>query len=308
MQQDNNNIENKLRQLENQQLPDLSHMDEHWQEMNLMLGQNAPVPPKKRFWKKITRRTITYMGVAAVVITTSYYAVKYSAKKEAFKKTTPGVAIKKTSTQQKIVLPQQVPVKSKPVLRYNQNHNMVTKIREESDTVFLNQVKPAVVADGSSTGLSSIEHFYSNLKQPVQQFEIDPARDTTLLGRQGTKLTIPANAFVYPDRKPITTTVRITLTECYEYTDMLAYRLHTVSDDKQLVTGGMINIKAVDKDNISLKLLNYKPVGVSMPAKKYDPDMQLFVNNPGGTPTIKTYDTIYQPIGLETPINWRAAG
>jgi hypothetical protein len=54
MQQDNNHIENKLRQLENQQLPDLSAMDVHWKEMkNLVqsyLPKAKPLIPKNIFW------------------------------------------------------------------------------------------------------------------------------------------------------------------------------------------------------------------------------------------------------------------
>ncbi|MEI9957198.1 MAG: hypothetical protein WDM90_13055 [Ferruginibacter sp.] len=45
MQQDNNHIENKLRQLENQQLPDLSAMDAHWQQMQAALAPN--INPKQ---------------------------------------------------------------------------------------------------------------------------------------------------------------------------------------------------------------------------------------------------------------------
>ena len=44
MQQDKNNIENKLRQLENQQLPDLSQMDGHWKAMGQLLSPGADVP------------------------------------------------------------------------------------------------------------------------------------------------------------------------------------------------------------------------------------------------------------------------
>ena len=40
MQQDNNII-NKLKELENQQLPDLSHMEEHWQQMQSALPAAA---------------------------------------------------------------------------------------------------------------------------------------------------------------------------------------------------------------------------------------------------------------------------
>jgi hypothetical protein len=303
MQQDKNDIENKLRQLENQQLPDLSKMDEHWQDMNVMLTQTVYTPPKKRYWKKVTRRTITYMGLAAVVITTSYYAFKTAGNKSSIKKNVPVFTVKKTgaSQQAKIAAQTTTTLKSKPILRKKKNQILTTRIREKSDTVFL---KPETTSVKQL--IPSVENLYSSLKQPPQQFEINPARDTILVGQQGTTLKIQANSFIYPDFKKVNQSVRITLIECYEYADMLAHQLTTTSYDRQLITGGMINLKAEDSDKKTLKLIWNRPVQLGMPTKKFDPDMQLFVSDTRQERLSEKSDSLL--IGQrEIVTNWRPA-
>ena len=47
MQQDKQHFENKLKQLENQQLPDMSQLETHWSTMQEMLGNATTVSPKK---------------------------------------------------------------------------------------------------------------------------------------------------------------------------------------------------------------------------------------------------------------------
>lgn len=47
MQHDNNHIDKKLKQLENQALPDLSRMDEHWKNMQGMLAPETNIPAPK---------------------------------------------------------------------------------------------------------------------------------------------------------------------------------------------------------------------------------------------------------------------
>src|SRR5882757_9251933 len=75
MQQDNNDIENNLRQLENQQLPDLSNMDKHWQQMQQMLS--ADIKPKAT--RKLS--LLSFYGrrlfLAAAIITVVFAALIY---------------------------------------------------------------------------------------------------------------------------------------------------------------------------------------------------------------------------------------
>src|SRR6478672_8107408 len=49
----------------------------YWSQLEQELPQQGP-GPKKSFRKKITRRWITYMGLAALVTTVTYYAANRS--------------------------------------------------------------------------------------------------------------------------------------------------------------------------------------------------------------------------------------
>lgn len=273
MQRDNN-IDSRLKQLEAQQLPDLSLMDTHWQQMQTLLTPGTPAPPKRRTWKRITRKTITWMGVVAVVVTVTYYAAEISGRKKATRKSSTtqvnnGAAVPKTEPVAKPVL-----AGTRPSAVRRKSYNSASIIRQESDTVFLQN--PELLVKKQAEPVAT-QRFYDKIKKPEQQFLIDPSRDTTLIGKEGTTLHIRANSFVYPDRSKVKTPLRFTLTECYQYADMLAHCLHTRAGDKQLVSGGMIRLQARDTDDREVELLRYKPIGVNMPAEKYDPQMQLFL-------------------------------
>lgn len=303
MQQDNN-FNERLKLLENQQLPDLSNMDDHWKEMSALLGTAANIPPRKRRWKRITRRTITYMGVAAVVITTTYYALRTGASSNKLKKNIPAAKYQKSETKPQPVIAKQTATLPKPTAVNNKkpNHLLVARVRQVSDTVFL---KPAASSPG--TDIPTLANLYNSLKQPVQQFEIDPERDTMLRGLQGTTLKIQAHSFVYTNSEPVKGPVRIKLLECYSYTDMLAHQLSTASYDRQLVTGGMINLQAEDINKRIVELNFGRPVELSMPAKEFDPAMQLFTNEPLRIRLTEKSDSL-TTVPSETVTNWLPAG
>src|SRR4051812_43338947 len=71
MPQDNNHIENKLRELEEKQSPDLNQLDEHWQQMQLML--QAPALPVKKLLH--VRYAKLLLPVAIIVAGVSIYYV-----------------------------------------------------------------------------------------------------------------------------------------------------------------------------------------------------------------------------------------
>src|SRR6185436_4769524 len=70
MQPDNNNMDKKLKQLENQSLPDLSKMDEHWENMKSALQPKDSLP-KERMNNRILR-WIVAASVAAILFFVSY--------------------------------------------------------------------------------------------------------------------------------------------------------------------------------------------------------------------------------------------
>jgi|GEM_PF-2206035 len=259
-----------------QSLPvDPASQQKGWKDMDALLGKPAPGPKTR---KRITRRLVTYMGLAAIVTTITYFAVtktkeKNIAKKIVQQKNRQAVPVAKTNS----------PVVALPPLKYTVTKNIIpkkkqryqgnvwTKISSVSDTVFQQPVvNPIKISDGSV-----VQNFYRSLQQPEQFFEISPSRDTLLFGNEGTVIKVPAGSF-YNGRKPATGIIKIGLVECYQYIDMLAHALTTTAGDQPLVTGGMIRIRATENGE-QVKIFNNNTLSVAMPMDRYDPDMQLFL-------------------------------
>jgi hypothetical protein len=255
-----------------------------WEEMQANLQQPGP-GPKKILRKKITRRWITYMGLAALVTTVTWFAVNDKSSQSRVSKTrvsktqvslkpiTPVVSIPlpaKTATYR----PKPLPTATKPTAKYQPRPVSVKKLFSVSDTVFQKPMQTPTPA-ASQPNLAS---FFDRMKDPEQQFEIAVDRDTLLFGKEGTVLFVPRNSFVSPKGK-VSGNISLQLAECYTYPQMMAYGLATVSDGLPLVTGGMLRIEAMQNEQ-PLLLANGRSLKVSMPMSEYDPEMQLFLSKP----------------------------
>ena len=86
MQQDNNNMDKKLKQLENQSLPDLSKMDEHWENMKSSLQPGGSLPKSKS--NKRIFRWIVAASLAGIAFFITYKFV--------FKKNDTNITLQKT--------------------------------------------------------------------------------------------------------------------------------------------------------------------------------------------------------------------
>lgn len=280
-------IDDLFRRRREELSPGTAGKDRHWEEMTNMLDQQ-PAPPKVR--KKVTKRIITYLGVAALVTTVTYYSVirkrEYmpAAKTVHVPVTQPpsGIKVKqapvKTGTDVAKIQPAvkanaAMPIR-KPVKK--QGSNLVfTKIKEESDTVW--QHLKASPPEALSTSIpTNLVNFFRVQQPPEQSFDVTTGRDTLLFGNEGTVLKIPAFTFLDVYNRPVKGQVQIKLTECYNYADMFAHRLTTTSNGEPLVTGGMVKIDAT-QDGKPLRIQSYQPISIAMPMDRYDPGMQLFL-------------------------------
>lgn len=79
---------------------------------------------------------------------------------------------------------------------------------------------------------------------PTVEFTISANSDTTVFGKQGTRLFIEKGTFQFADGTPVTDSIKISLKEFYKKSDILLADLSTESDGKLLETGGMLNISA----------------------------------------------------------------
>ncbi|WP_157976857.1 c-type cytochrome [Taibaiella helva] len=98
-------------------------------------------------------------------------------------------------------------------------------------------------------------------------YDIDLTRDTLLHTAKGAEIRIPAGAIVAGSKK----TVRLAVQEAYSIEDMVRAGLTTKSGDRPLSSGGMISIKAGDKEARIVKALQ-----IGMPSQHADQNMQLF--------------------------------
>ena len=282
MQQDNNDIENNLRQLENQQLPDLSNMDKHWQQMQQMLS--AEVKPKAArkfsFLSFYGRR----LFLAAAIITVVFAALIYRYTQTNTTKNSTNSITKKSTDK-----------KENQSIQDNSQNTLTSETKQENQPTAqqANNKLPGLVANNvldstvpeialtdaekDEAAKKMIATFYNNIQKPIQEFTINADKGGLITGNEGTVFTIPASAFTDQDGKIISGDVEVMVEEFYKYADMVAANLTTVSDNKQLLTGGMIRITAkVDGRNLNLR--NSKEIKLAMPTSTYDPEMRLFTS------------------------------
>lgn len=131
----------------------------------------------------------------------------------------------------------------------------------------------------------TVETFkFNNLSQMLksaggdyrQIFTINPTQSTTIKGKKGTTVVIPANSLIDEKGNTITSPVTITLAEFLSPGDALFQSLSTQTiDGKQLETGGMLKVEAT-ANNQQLQLKKGSTMKVSLPTKAVKTDMEVF--------------------------------
>jgi hypothetical protein len=339
MQNDNRHTDKKLQELEKQSLPDLSKMDEHWQQMKTLL-QPAVIPAKKRTIgrKRIIGWVIAAAFIGAVVVVGYKMINPKNAATTAVNPRTSRSVSKPGSSNDNVSSgksskpanedPAKDPVTHNPVLggtssvkhTIAKNSAKRSKSRQVKDksTVYQKQIFP--LQDYSKDTLSNkqtsaaearamLSNFFKQLEKPAQQFTVSNKRDTIITGRDGTALLIPAYAFAGTDE------VVITMKEYYSYQDIVTNKLNTLSNDEQLVTGGMLHLMAtVNGKEVDLQpgksirwfIPDTTPAmsqmqlfnGVATPAGKVETDKRTKFMEGGST-----YDTVPSYVRYNN-INW----
>jgi hypothetical protein len=273
MQQDKNDIEEKLRQLDNQQLPDLSRMDEHWESMKLALQPTFTINQRKKKW-------LWFIGLLLVAGTTTLFiARKYTAnEKEILSKVLTqqheplvDMPLADSFVSQQPVMPVTPVVKNagktKPVsaailkpVAENKEVDLALQFDEKNSTL------KAVNPDAQKI----LNELLGSLAKMAEEFVIDNSRDTTLFGAEGSSLYIPANSLGGGGE------IKIRLKEFYKTSDIVLNKLSTTSNGEQLVTGGMVHISASVNDK-PVNVLPGKAIKWFLPdTSKQMEQMQLF--------------------------------
>ncbi|MBS1510231.1 MAG: hypothetical protein JST86_05275 [Bacteroidetes bacterium] len=292
MQQDKFDMDNKLRQLENQQLPDLSAMDAHWKQMAQQLapGEKNAVPRHRR--NTTLKRFLLAASIVAIAVTV--YFARHNSNKEVRTVKNPAhePSIKSNNNntiQPKINIPafdstytlnQQQTVKAthtstaKPSLKIGS--------RPENILPGIDGSEPVANASPVVAPAMTLDNFYTQLQKPAQQFSVNGSTGAVIEAAEGTRLLIPPSAFMDAEGKAVLGNVIISIEEYYKYADIVAAHLTTTSNDQQLETGGMIRLAAV-YNNHEVQLRTGKAIQVSMPTKNYDPQMELFLPETNST-------------------------
>lgn len=286
MQQDNNHIENKLRQLENQQLPDLSQMDAHWQQMEAVLSPGVSIPRKRYFYTRRFKKIVIAASIAAVLLivffkynTTGNTKTKIVTNDKAgapgASNTRPAILLTDSSVRSSSAI-----VKQKNIYPSAAGWQKADLLKAVDTTVKIDKDTTAVTEPGSIASVAtdqpmSLDNFYEKINRPAQEFILDASTGGNIACQQGATFIIPATAFVDESGNSITGRIKIEVEEFYKYSDIVAANLTTMSDGKQLVTGGMIKIAALQNGH-AITLRPDKAIKLTMPAVNYDPAMQLF--------------------------------
>lgn len=121
----------------------------------------------------------------------------------------------------------------------------------------------------------NIKEKLRELTSASEYFTIWSNKDTVLIGKEGTKITISENPFCLENGDSITGSISIELREYYDIPKMLLSNLSTTSDGNLLETDGMLFIKATSNEKV-IRLKEGSSVKCEMPTRKIKNDMSLF--------------------------------
>jgi len=253
MQQDKNNMEEKLRQLDNQQLPDLSRMDEHWDSMKQALQPGLSAKSNSRKWFWLIALPLLIGAVTLFVNHKDALPENGSTVKQISEKAEPvnnavlpdssveSVSAKPAKTViQNTGKSRSVGVLFKPVVENN-----------EIDLPIQLNAKDSTLKAVNPDAQKILNELLSSFAKKAEQFIIDNRKDTVLFAEEGSSLLIPAGSLGGNSN------IKILLKEFYKTSDIVLNKLSTTSNGEQLVTGGMVHISAT---------VNEKPVDI-LPGK-----------------------------------------
>ena len=85
------------------------------------------------------------------------------------------------------------------------------------------------------SGVNDMETFFEERGERSQQFTVNASTGATITGNEGTKITIPANAFVTAGGAAVTGNVTFELKEIFDKSEMILSNRPTISSGKILV-------------------------------------------------------------------------
>jgi hypothetical protein len=305
MQSDKQHIDDFFRQKEKAFTPDEQHATAHWQQMQKQLTDNgASANPKNG--SNGMRQIGKFLGGLLIVAIIAILAINTN---RSNKKTNTST----TKKQSTAVAPQTIPkikqhtvpatsettTQSAPITTTNVKPvNKPKAPPVEAMTLISPPITRAEIPSNKTEALefnnnqwgvstkafetkgpkpnaqTLLNLFYDSLQKDEQTFYIDAGQNMTITAKEGTHLTIPAYTFINK-HGIIKGKVKIVVREYFKYEDILAAKLSTTSNGKQLVTGGMLHVRA-EQNGEEVKIAPRNAISVSVPTDDYKPEMMLF--------------------------------
>jgi hypothetical protein len=136
----------------------------------------------------------------------------------------------------------------------------------------------------------TLDQEIQKLGDPTQIFTITSDKTETIEAKNGTRLIIRPNAFVFKDGQNAKGLIQIELKEVFDKSDMIINGLGTLSDSRLLESFGMIYLSATSEGK-ELKLKENSSIAVSIPNKRKGDAGELFYG-----------------VQTDSVVNWKYAG
>ncbi|NRB52115.1 MAG: OmpA family protein [Saprospiraceae bacterium] len=142
--------------------------------------------------------------------------------------------------------------------------------------------------------IGSLSEVWEALDQDrLQKFTIDAQQGNVVEGRAGTRVWIPAGAFIFADGQRPEGPITLKMREAYDFGAMLVEGLSTHSDGQLLETGGMVYLEA-EADGQALQLDTDQAMAVALPTKQMKDGMQLFMGEQAADGSVTNWSATQQ--------------
>jgi len=139
-----------------------------------------------------------------------------------------------------------------------------------------NPAKNALGGNGPHAPKGSLHEMALLSKAPTVTNGLDPAFERIIVGKEGSRIKIPAGSLVFEDGTPCNTPYDAKIWEFYDFADILLSGLTTMSDQGPLQTGGMTYLELTSEGR-KLNLAEGSKARVSFaPVYETDSDFALY--------------------------------
>lgn len=124
-----------------------------------------------------------------------------------------------------------------------------------------------------------VANAYATIRPSMQKFEIDNNQTTRIVADKKTEILIPKDCFVDNHGNPVKGSIEMEVVEVFALADFITAGLATLSDDKLLISNGMLYLDAKSASGNSLQIKDGAAISVSMPTMKDNNGFQMFTGD-----------------------------